>query len=469
MFDKKAKVILFIVLIHALLLAQSGLRNNLFGDYETLLDRLQQENAEVLAPEHFKQAVEYFKEASRDYENKEESLVDIKEKLQKSRDYAIEALKIVHLAKDTLHAAITAREQALQENAPIFAPDEWDKAEEVFADATSNLEDDDIEDAIDYGNQAADLYEATTIKAIRNGILGDARNQLSLARQEGAERYCLNTLRSAENLLAEAEAVLNADPYDKTTATQKAIAASYEGRHARFLAESIKRITDKPDSLEALYLKLEALFTTMAAPFHYVPKFDKGFNEPARTIVGYILNLKTEEARLLAENSKMEEELSSLKESEATKSAALLKKEMQEKKIKKVKELFSPQEAEVVFQGDKLLIRLVGLQFPSGRAIIQPEYFSLLTKVQRAIREFPDKYLVVEGHTDATGNSFKNKTLSEQRARAVTEYLIANLELNPDQIQYYGMGEQKPIASNKTRAGRQRNRRIDIIINLGDS
>ena len=109
------------------------------------------------------------------------------------------------------------------------------------------------------------------------------------------------------------------------------------------------------------------------------------------------------------------------------------------------------------------------MQFPSGKAIIQPEYFSLLTKVQRAIREFPDNYLLIEGHTDATGNSYKNKTLSEQRARAITEYLIANLELRPEQIEYYGMGEQKPIASNKTKEGRLRNRRIDIILSLDDS
>ncbi len=469
MFNKNIKALILFFLLHSLLLAQGGLRNNLFGDYEKLLDQLQQENAEVLAPENFKHAVENFKEASVDYENKEESLVDIKEKLQKSRDFALEALKIVHLAKDTLHAAIAARDEALQENAPIFAPDEWDKAEDVFADATTNLEDDDLDDAREYGTEAATLYKEATIKAIRNGILGDARNQLSLARQDGAEHYCLNTLRSAENLLAEAEAVLKADPYNKPSATQKAMAASYEARHAQYLAETIKRISDKPDSLEALYLKFESMFTTMATPFHYTPKFDKGFEEPTKTIVGYVINLKKEQSRLLAENSAMEEELNSLKESEATKSAELLKKEQREQKIKKVKDLFTSQEAEVVFQGDKLLIRLVGLQFPSGRTIIQPEYFSLLTKVQRAIREFPDKYLVVEGHTDATGNSFKNKTLSEQRARAVTEYLIANLELNPDQIQYYGMGEQKPIASNKTRAGRQRNRRIDIIINLGDS
>jgi len=247
------------------------------------------------------------------------------------------------------------------------------------------------------------------------------------------------------------------------------VLASYEGRHAQYLAKTIKKLSEKPENWEKLILQFESMMGTLGAQFHYQPKFDQGFNESLKTLMAYIANLKAEEQRVLAENSKMEEELSSLKESEATKSAALLQKEQKEEKIQTVKQLFNPNEAEVVYRGKTLLIRLIGLQFPSGRAIIQPEYFSLLTKVQRAIREFPDKYLVVEGHTDATGNSLKNKALSEQRARAVTEYLLANLKLNPDQIQYYGRGEQKPIASNKTKEGRQRNRRIDIIITLSDS
>lgn len=67
MFNKNIKALILFFLLHSLLLAQGGLRNNLFGDYEKLLDQLQQENAEVLAPENFKHAVENFKEASVDY------------------------------------------------------------------------------------------------------------------------------------------------------------------------------------------------------------------------------------------------------------------------------------------------------------------------------------------------------------------------------------------------------------------
>ena len=81
---------------------------------------------------------------------------------------------------------------------------------------------------------------------------------------------------------------------------------------------------------------------------------------------------------LKGKNSKLEDELSLLKESEAATSATLQKKQLREKKVEKIKNLFSKDEAEVIYQGSSITIRLIGLQFPSGRAIIQPEYFSLL-------------------------------------------------------------------------------------------
>ena len=263
--------------------------------------------------------------------------------------------------------------------------------------------------------------------------------------------------------------MLDLDPYAKEAAIEKAMQASYQARHAQYLAKTISTLSGKKENWERLILQFEEILSTLGAQFHYEPAFDEGFDSSVKTLMGHITDLKSEQKRLLAENSKLEDELNSLKESEAATSATLQKKQIREEKIAKIKSIFSKDEAEVIYLGSKIIIRLVGLQFPSGRALIQPEYFSILTKVQRAIRVFPEKYLMVEGHTDATGNSFKNKTLSEQRARAVAEYLIANLELNPEQIEYYGMGEQKPIASNKTREGRLRNRRIDIIISLDDS
>ncbi|MCB0294734.1 MAG: OmpA family protein, partial [Calditrichaeota bacterium] len=94
-----------------------------------------------------------------------------------------------------------------------------------------------------------------------------------------------------------------------------------------------------------------------------------------------------------------------------------------------------------------------------------PKFFSLLTKVQNAIRTFPESNLTIEGHTDSFGSDSQNLALSEKRAEAVRQYLLANMSnLNPDRVLAVGYGESKPIANNETREGREKNRRIDIVI-----
>ena len=71
---------------------------------------------------------------------------------------------------------------------------------------------------------------------------------------------------------------------------------------------------------------------------------------------------------------------------------------------------------------------------------------------------------MVEGHTDTTGSVELNMRLSQARADAVREYLIANQTLTPDRISAVGYGADRPLASNATAAGRAINRRIDILI-----
>ena len=77
---------------------------------------------------------------------------------------------------------------------------------------------------------------------------------------------------------------------------------------------------------------------------------------------------------------------------------------------------------------------------------------------------FNDPLVIVEGHTDSTGTVDVNQLLSEQRADAVREYLIANQTLPADRISAVGYGSERPLASNATGEGRAVNRRIDVII-----
>jgi outer membrane protein OmpA-like peptidoglycan-associated protein len=93
-----------------------------------------------------------------------------------------------------------------------------------------------------------------------------------------------------------------------------------------------------------------------------------------------------------------------------------------------------------------------------------PENYLLLSKVQRAIRSFGEPMLLIEGHTDCTDTPELNKHLSQQRADAVREYLINSQTLPADKIIALGLGPERPLASNETKAGRAQNRRIDLIL-----
>jgi outer membrane protein OmpA-like peptidoglycan-associated protein len=125
---------------------------------------------------------------------------------------------------------------------------------------------------------------------------------------------------------------------------------------------------------------------------------------------------------------------------------------------------FTPDEAVVYKQADRLIIRLKGMRFPVGRADITPDNHALLTKVQKAIGAFGKPDVIIEGHTDTTGSVPKNEAISKRRADAVRQFLVDNYTVATDKITAVGFGSAHPVASNETAEGRSQNRRIDVII-----
>jgi outer membrane protein OmpA-like peptidoglycan-associated protein len=86
-----------------------------------------------------------------------------------------------------------------------------------------------------------------------------------------------------------------------------------------------------------------------------------------------------------------------------------------------------------------------------------------LAKLSGIIQAHPGLNLGIEGHTDTTGTPEFNQKLSQQRADAVREFLIAQ-GLGADSITAIGMGQDNPVADNSSAAGRQKNRRVEIIV-----
>lgn len=104
---------------------------------------------------------------------------------------------------------------------------------------------------------------------------------------------------------------------------------------------------------------------------------------------------------------------------------------------------------------------LQGIQFETGKAVIKKQSNGILDAVVKMMKENPNYKLIIEGHTDDVGDDQANMTLSQNRAEAVAKYLISN-GVDPLKVSATGYGETKPVDTNKTKAGKARNRRVEL-------
>lgn len=122
----------------------------------------------------------------------------------------------------------------------------------------------------------------------------------------------------------------------------------------------------------------------------------------------------------------------------------------------------------VIIKKDRIEIKQQ-VQFDTGKATIKPVSAKLLAEVGTVLRLSPDiKKVTIEGHTDDVGDNDSNMNLSQDRANSVRQWLIDKEKVDADLMEAVGFGEEKPIASNRTKAGRQQNRRSEFKVERKD-
>lgn len=110
-----------------------------------------------------------------------------------------------------------------------------------------------------------------------------------------------------------------------------------------------------------------------------------------------------------------------------------------------------------------LVMTLGDILFTTGKAELTSGAYDRVDRLAQFMQRYPARTVKIEGHTDSTGNADGNLRLSESRAQAVRDALTAR-GVNPSRIAALGYGEAQPVASNGSDAGRQQNRRVDIVI-----
>jgi chemotaxis protein MotB len=154
------------------------------------------------------------------------------------------------------------------------------------------------------------------------------------------------------------------------------------------------------------------------------------------------------------------QELEEEAQKDAVEFAKVLQKEMKNGSI------------DVETEGSKIIIRIKEKgSFKGGSALLNPGYIPIVAKIRDVLMDVRGR-VSIEGHTDNvaySGSEFEsNWSLSSERSLAVAHELFADIRMNQGRFQVIGFSSSKPKFSNFTRAGRSKNRRVEIIIHKGD-
>jgi outer membrane protein OmpA-like peptidoglycan-associated protein len=118
----------------------------------------------------------------------------------------------------------------------------------------------------------------------------------------------------------------------------------------------------------------------------------------------------------------------------------------------------------VTRHGDNITLNMPGnVTFATDSSSLNPQFFDVLNSVALVLKEYQKTLIEVAGHTDSRGDAAYNQRLSVQRASTVAQYLISQ-GIDPQRVVTQGYGENYPIASNDTEAGRAQNRRVELTL-----
>jgi outer membrane protein OmpA-like peptidoglycan-associated protein len=504
----KKLIIIPVVLIYAFFPASlcMGQSEPEVQELKVLFDSARVVEANVFAPEAFEKAQKKFDETQKAIE-KGKKQKDIIRLAIDAREYVEDALKVTERTSLSLVDNIDKRNRALEAKAPSLVPEVFGKAEQQFIKATAKVESGDVQNGIKEAGKADALYDSAELEAIKIQIMAKAASQIEKAVSGEAEKYAPVTLDKARNALTKCDALLNRDRYERDKSVKLATEADYEARHASNIAQSVRSLERNDRAWEGLMLGYERQMQNAADELAIeVLPFDNGPARAADSLKSAIKALKaargdlrttneeltaslnrtlgrlnvTSEvsepvelaglldetvASVLGEREELTARLDDLETEHKEVAAELEVRQEQEKKIIVARKTLNPNEGEIFINAtNDIVLRLYGISFASGSSEIKDEHLPLLKKVEEIVQMFPNKKLVVEGHTDDTGERTTNMRLSEKRAYEVMQYLRGALSIQAEKINAIGYGPDKPIGTNTTAEGRAKNRRIDIII-----
>ncbi|MFH1704227.1 MAG: OmpA family protein [Nitrospirota bacterium] len=159
--------------------------------------------------------------------------------------------------------------------------------------------------------------------------------------------------------------------------------------------------------------------------------------------------LEAEQAKKETEAKQREAEMSRLQAEEAVAKSQQLESELKELKAKQTER--------------GIILTLGDILFATGKSVLMPAAADTIDRLAAFLKKYPNRSVLIEGHTDSVGGETYNLGLSQRRADAVVAALISK-GISENRITAKGYGESRPVVSNATSGGRQQNRRVEIVI-----
>jgi outer membrane protein OmpA-like peptidoglycan-associated protein len=442
---------------------------DLVNGFERSLANARTNQVDLLAPFWFSKAEESLAGARRGLEEQAE-ISRIAESVSIGQSQLKKAEEIAAVARTSMADVIKRREMARKAGAAEL--EGYPKAERSFFRLTKEIEDNNLDYALRNKEKVKNSFRDLEIAAIKRNVLGEVRVTLKEADRLGAKKYAPKAYADAVRKLNATDAFITENPYEVEEMTRQAQEALFYARRCVELTRQSQKI--QAMTSEQIALWIEGILSQTAEQLKAPDMRDQTFEVQLQNITGSITAMQKNQDFLNTKIKEEENEIVALKD----RVFALEGKSKQEQfareqleaekkfneKFENIQNSFDRDEAEVYRQGNQLVIRLRGIQFPIGKAVIMPGNYALLSKVQLAIRSFNTPEVTVEGHTDSTGSTEVNQQLSQERATAVKEYLVSNNTLPGNDVLAVGYGSARPLMSNETAEGRAVNRRIDVII-----
>jgi len=300
----------------------------------------------------------------------------------------------------------------------------------------------------------------------------EARNAVEIAKSRAADKYAPDILIKAEGGLRIAETALDRKWPRKDVLSAARLAAQF-AEDARALSvdrQEQERIEAERAAAAAL-AKAEAESKAAAEAAQAKRRADEEARRQAELAAARQAQIRAEAAAKEAQMRAQAEIAANRAQAEAD--ALRAREESAKAEAERAREAAGALRAQLLDQFNRILetrdtprglvITMADVLFDTGKFDLRMDAREKLARLSGIVLAHPGLYLEIEGHTDSTGGDDLNQKLSEQRAATVRSYLVRQGLLG-DAITATGYGKAMPVAGNETAAGRQKNRRVELIV-----